>query len=128
MIKAMQEQQAQIDSLTNQNVREANNNPNSSTPVQKDVTLSNRKIVLDQNSPNPFKDQTTITYEIKTDFSNAMIIFTDIEGQVIKEVPIIEKGKGQLNVYGSDLSSGIYIYTIVVDGVTIDTKKMIKTK
>jgi len=126
LIKGMQEQQAQIDSLTNQNLRMSNNNSSSSAPVQKDVTLSNKKIVLDQNSPNPFKDQTTITYEIKTDFSNAMIIFTDMKGQVIKEVPVTEKGKGQLNVYASDLTNGIYTYTIVVDGITIDTKKMIK--
>ena len=47
-------------------------------------------------------------------------------GEIIKEILITEKGKGQLNVYASDLSSGIYTYTIVVDGITIDTKKMLK--
>ena len=57
-----------------------------------------------------------------------MIIFTDMEGQIIKEVPIFEKGKGQLNVYDSVLSSGIYTYSIVADGITLDTKKMVKTK
>src|SRR3972149_1700084 len=122
--------QAQIDSLYtiigNNNLRTSNPNNNNSSVVQKDVTLSNRKIVLNQNQPNPFKEQTTITYEIKTDFSNAIIFFTDMKGEVINEVQITEKGKGQLNVCASDLSSGIYTYTIVVDGITIDTKKMVK--
>jgi len=49
-----------------------------------------------------------------------------MKGEVINEVQITEKGKGQLNVCASDLSSGIYTYTIVVDGITIDTKKMVK--
>lgn len=131
LVSAIQEQQVLIDSLFGVvgggGSRMGNqNNNSSSTTIQKDVTLSSRKIVLDQNSPNPFKDQTTITHEIKTDFKNAMIIFTDMSGEVIKEVPITEKGKGQLNVYAPDLTNGIYTYTIVVDGITIETKKMVK--
>lgn len=51
-----------------------------------------------------------------------------MDGEIIKEVSISEKGPGQLNVYASDLSSGIYSYSIVADGVTLDTKKMVKTK
>lgn len=138
LVKAVQEQQKMIDTLKTtvdslksilaalapSGQRIQNQNDNGGT--QTDVTLSNRTIVLDQNKPNPFKDNTTITYEIKSDFSNAIIIFTDMAGDVIKEVPITEKGKGQLNVYAYDLSSGIYTYTIVVDGQTIDSKKMVK--
>jgi hypothetical protein len=128
----MQEQQKHIlwqdsviASLLSQNQKTINNDE----PVIKtDVTLSSRTIVLDQNKPNPFKDNTVIPYEIKKDFTNAMIVFTDEIGTVIKEVPITQKGKGQLNVFASDLTSGIYTYTIVVDGITIASKKMVKTK
>jgi phage-related protein len=56
------------------------------------------------------------------------IIFTDSKGYVLKEVEINEIGKGQLNVYAQDLSSGTYTYTLVADGVTIDSKKMVCTK
>ena len=93
-----------------------------------DVNLASKKIVLDQNAPNPFKENTTITYFIPKDASDVKIIFTDMGGDIIKEVKIEEKGKGQLNVYASDLSSGIYTYSIVADGVTLDSKKMVKTK
>lgn len=41
---------------------------------------------------------------------------------------ITKKGRGQLNVFASDLSSGMYTYSLVVDGKTIDTKKMVKSE
>jgi len=56
------------------------------------------------------------------------VIFTDAKGNVLKEVEITEKGKGQLNIYAADLSSGAYTYTIVANGLTIDSKRMLKTK
>lgn len=128
LVKAVQELSRTVDSLksalaskSSQRLQNTSGNNNST-----DVTLANRKVVLDQNSPNPFHDQTTITYEIKTDFKSAMIMFTDMSGEVIKEVPIVEKGKGQLNVFAPDLTNGIFTYYIIVDGKTLTTKKMVK--
>lgn len=97
-------------------------------PIAIEVTLSSKSIVLDQNQPNPFKEQTIITYFIPDDAKNVKIIFTDSRGNIMKDVSITEKGNGQLNVYAQDLSSGIYTYNIVVDGVSIDSKKMVCTK
>jgi hypothetical protein len=51
-----------------------------------------------------------------------------MKGQIIKVVDIKTKGKGQLNVFANDLSSGMYSYTLYVDGKAIDTKKMVKTE
>jgi hypothetical protein len=131
LIKAMQEQQSQIDSLKTQ-INSCCQNSQSRTIENNtatiDVNLSSRKIVLNQNSPNPFKEQTTISYFIPKDANKVLIIFTDMQGDVLKEVPVSEKGKGSLNVYASDLSSGIYTYSIVADGVTIDSKKMVCSK
>jgi hypothetical protein len=45
---------------------------------------------------------------------------------LIQSVELIQKGKGILNVFASDLSSGIYTYTLVVDGQITETKKMVK--
>ncbi|TAE77272.1 MAG: secretion protein Por, partial [Bacteroidetes bacterium] len=56
----------------------------------------------------------------------AQIIFTTTDGKIIKTHDITEKGKGVLNVFADDLSSGVYTYTLVVDGKTIDSKKMMK--
>ncbi|MEZ4936607.1 MAG: tail fiber domain-containing protein [Crocinitomicaceae bacterium] len=91
------------------------------------VELSNgENIVLNQNVPNPFAEQTVITYSIPESVGEAIIMFYDSRGVIIKEVKIETRGKGQLNVYGSDLSRGLYSYTLVADGKVIATKKMVK--
>ncbi len=56
----------------------------------------------------------------------AQILFYKNNGMLIKTVDIKAAGKGQLNVFASDLTSGIYTYFIVVDGKTIFTKKTVK--
>jgi hypothetical protein len=95
--------------------------------AQMDVILSKTNtIVLNQNVPNPFSESTVITYSIPKAFGNAQIIFRTITGEVIKTVDIKNAGKGQVNVFANDISSGIYTYTLVVDGKQIETKKMIK--
>ena len=85
-------------------------------------------IILDQNSPNPFKDQTDISYFIPDDAQNVKIIFYNNTGVVIKTVDISEKGMGSIHVYGSDLSSGTYLYSILSDNKVIDSKRMLKWK
>jgi len=135
LIAGMKQQQEQITNLENL-LEELNQLPIQQNPDGDngeggngiDVILSSRTIVLNQNVPNPFKENTTIEYFIPDDATNVKIIFTDNKGSVLKEVEIAEKGIGQLNVYASDLSSGIYTYTIVANGITIDSKRMVKTK
>jgi len=94
-----------------------------------DVELSDKlSIVLDQNVPNPFAEQTTIGYSIPENCTKAQMLFYNAGGQLIKAVDITEKGKGHLNVFASDLSNGIYTYTLVVDGKIIQTRKMEKQR
>ena len=91
------------------------------------VELSDKDaIVLNQNQPNPFAEQTVINYNIPVDFKVAQIIFNTTDGRIIKAVDINQKGKGELNVYANDLSNGLYSYYLVVDGKVIDTKKLVK--
>ncbi len=92
-----------------------------------DVQLSNRNsIVLNQNVPNPFAESTVITYTVPATVQRAQIHFYDMQGTLINSVEITERGEGQLNVYGNDLSSGIYTYSLVADGTVVSTKKMMK--
>jgi hypothetical protein len=93
------------------------------------VELSNSdKIVLNQNEPNPFKDKTIIRYSIPNDIKQAEIIFFDNNGSIIKSILIETRGVGQLEVYSSNLSAGTYSYSLVADGISIDTKKMVNVK
>jgi hypothetical protein len=85
-------------------------------------------IILNQNDPNPFAEETDITYFLPETVGSATIMFYDNTGVIIKSVQLQNKGNGTLHVYASDLSSGMYTYALIVDGKLIDTKKMMKTK
>lgn len=85
-----------------------------------------QSIVLEQNVPNPFAEQTSINYFLPDNTSKAQILFYNASGKLIQSVELTQKGKGSLTVFASDLSNGIYTYTLVVDGKIIETKKMVK--
>ena len=59
------------------------------------------------------------------DVNEAQIIFTDVRGSVIKTVLLQNRGEASLRVFAPDLKKGIYTYSIVADGKTIDSKQMI---
>ncbi|MGM0479356.1 MAG: tail fiber domain-containing protein [Bacteroidota bacterium] len=83
-------------------------------------------IILEQNIPNPFAERTVINYSIPSSVGEAKLIFYNNEGRMIREVPINERGAGKVNVFGAELSKGIYSYTLICDGEVISTKKMVK--
>lgn len=85
-----------------------------------------QSIVLEQNVPNPFAEQTTINFSLPTSVEKAQMLFYNIEGKLIKSVDINERGASRINVFASDLSNGIYTYTLVADGEIVDTKRMVK--
>lgn len=101
------------------------NDPSALTQIN--INLSDvDMIVLNQNTPNPFAEQTTITYNVPEKYGFAQLVFKTIDGKIIKTVDITKKGRGQVNVFANDLSNGLYMYSLIVDGTTVDTKKMVK--
>jgi hypothetical protein len=92
------------------------------------IELSSNIVVLEQNRPNPFKENTSIDYFVPENVGFAQIIFYNNHGRIIKLVDIKEKGKGQLQVFAQNLTDGIYTYSIVFDGKLTETKKMVKAK
>jgi trimeric autotransporter adhesin len=89
------------------------------------VTLSNAS--LEQNIPNPLTTETSIRYSLPADAITGMLVITDNAGKVIKQVKV-NKGRGVVIIGASSLSSGIYNYTLIVDGKSMDTKKMVVAK
>lgn len=86
------------------------------------------KASLSQNAPNPFGQQTRISYEILQE-SNIQFIFTNALGSVVKTIDKGQVGPGQyvLELDASEFSNGVYYYSMIVDGQKI-TRKMIVTK
>jgi len=104
-------------------------NPEGNAMPTTEVELANlQAIVLDQNVPNPFKENTVIAYFIPDNIKYAQIIFTDNYGKIMKTVDITAPGQGMLKVYAANLSTGIYQYSLIIDGKVLETKKMVCTK
>ncbi len=101
---------------------------NEESPVySQNIELKNlQTIILDQNVPNPFAEQTVIGYYLPDEVKSAEIIFHNAQGRQINRAEIATRGKGEINVYAQDLSSGVYTYTLIADGNVIDTKRMVK--
>ncbi|MFZ6010544.1 MAG: T9SS type A sorting domain-containing protein, partial [Bacteroidota bacterium] len=111
--------------MQNSNGTNGNNNITVTNVTLEDV----KSIVLDQNVPNPFAEQTTISYTLTENVQRAQMLFYNLEGKLINSVELSNNaGQGRLNVFANDLSNGIYTYTLVVDGQIIDTKKMIRQR
>ncbi len=82
---------------------------------------------LGQNTPNPFSTSTEISYFIPEIATTAALIFYDLQGKEMLHKTISQRGEGVYTVSGSQLTPGIYLYGLIVDGETIDIKRMIVT-
>jgi hypothetical protein len=79
---------------------------------------------LGQNIPNPFDHTTTINYTLPQQYSSAKIVITDMSGKTINQFNISGTGKGSIQTDASQFSSGVYQYSLIIDGKLIDTKRM----
>jgi len=79
---------------------------------------------LDQNVPNPFDGNTMIGYYIPASAKTAVITILTQSGQAVKTFTIAGRGNGQLEFDSQTLTSGYYLYNLVVDGIQIASKKM----
>ena len=56
---------------------------------------------------------------------NAYIHLYNLMGVLVQEIPVISIGENRIDINTSNWTSGLYIYSLVVDGRIIDTKRMI---
>ncbi len=95
---------------------------------------SNEKVELSdyqlfQNYPNPFNTRTVVSCQLSV-VSNVWIKVYDVQGH---EVQTLVQGKLNPGVHkyifnGNNLSSGMYFYSMIIDGTIVDTKKMLLIK
>jgi len=83
---------------------------------------------LSQNTPNPFSDKTNIIVELKKS-SSISIRIMDLNGKTIQNLQI-EKGEGkhQISIDLTNEPAGIYYYSLFVDGVYMESNKMLLIK
>ena len=94
---------------------------------------------LKQNYPNPFNPVTKIRYQLAVSSEQlAEIVVYNAMGQTVWSTPVgaknllpgtaITNNHGYIQFDGSKFNSGIYYYSLVVDGKKMDTKSMILIK
>ncbi len=91
------------------------------------VKLQAEEMISMQAGPNPFIDKINIGFDAGAN-GNAEIRITNITGKtVITKKYNVSNGYNNLQVNGlGTLSSGMYLVQVLVNGVAMDTQKMIK--
>jgi len=129
LIRSIQELKQELEEIKclNKNVKKV--------PMKDDVEATNvaevmgetARNILYQNSPNPFSLQTTIRFSLTPDATNAYIYIFDMTGKIQKQIPV-NSSMQSITINGYELSAGMYIYSLMVNGKEIDTKRMILSK
>ena len=83
---------------------------------------------LYQNTPNPFKQETTIAYRLPSDIQSASLCIYNLNGQQLKKYELDTAViSNSVTVEGSTLTAGMYIYALIIDGQMVASKRMVLT-
>lgn len=124
MNDSLKAQLSNLQSQFNELLQQVNKLKNSIVSTSINSTLP----FLKQNSPNPFNNNTVISYYLPPTTKNAQLIVSSIKGQLLKSISLNSYGEGQVTIHSGELAAGSYFYTLTVDGQRIDTRQMILTK
>lgn len=124
LVQSINELSAEIEVLKGQSSGGAAKKTRSATNENASSLTQNR---LYQNTPNPFKEQTVIRFSLVDDVQNAAICIFDMTGKTIKKMPV-SSGMESVSVGGYELGEGMFLYSLIVNGQEIDTKKMVISK
>lgn len=92
-----------------------------------DENNANAEALLYQNTPNPFSRETQIKCFIPANAMVSDVFIYDMQGKQLMKIQINGKGEETITIQSSELIAGMYMYTLIIDGKEIDTKKMILT-
>jgi len=83
------------------------------------------KPIIQQNIPNPFSSSsTTVSYFIPKVSRKASLHVFDLRGRLIDIIEINERGNGSIILENHKFNKNtIYLYSLIVDGNVIDTKR-----
>ena len=129
LLRSMQELKARVQEL------EGKDDIDGGPAARRESRLSNSadsrvspvSATLYQNTPNPFSAQTEIRFSLPDNAPQAYIYIFDMTGKMQKQIPV-DPSQQSVTINGYELSAGIYLYSLVVGGQEIDTKRMILSK
>ena len=77
---------------------------------------------LEQNTPNPFKNNTTVRYKAPVSSKGEIVVYNQ-QGNVVKKIPANENGQSVIDA--KYMTPGTYTYSLLVNGNPVGTKRMI---
>ena len=123
LVEAFKEQQRTIE-LLQKEIADLKNGRKEMCGIEKQEENRN---ILYQSTPNPTNSSTTIECSIDSRFSKASVAVYDLNGTQIREYPVYHQGRNTVTVEANEFKPGIYMYSLLVDGKLIDTKRMVVT-
>ena len=116
LIQSIQELKQELDDLRN------------GTGVTRGTTDCSRSVIsqniLYQTSQNSINEKITIRFKVAENIQSASVNIYDIRGKMLKEYSV-SSGNGSISVGGNEIGHGMFLYSLIVNGQEIDTKKMI---
>ncbi len=100
--------------------------PKATAIEDQSTTLLPTTNILDANYPNPFNPTTTIQYKLAHKGRVQLVVYTST-GQKVHtcEKASQDAGVHQVRFNAKGLASGVYFYTLMVDGKIVNTRKML---
>ena len=118
LVEAIKEQQTQINDL------KAQIDENFKTQNQDLIGLTNTKII--SVSPNPSNDVITISFNVEKSVQSASLQVFDLNGNMMSNLKVNDRDTNLTRTLQKDnFGKGIYIVSLVVNGKSIDTKKIV---
>ena len=80
-----------------------------------------------QNQPNPYHQTTIIKYSLPENTTSAQLKVFSVTGQEVYRQELTGTGTGEVQLSGQRFSAGTYIYHLLVNGRSVDSKKLVLT-
>lgn len=72
--------------------------------------------------------EASLSFYIPEEFNTVYVNVSDEEKNVFQKVKVYQRGNGTIICDKDNLEAGTYYYTMVVDGVEVDTQKLVIKK
>jgi len=85
-------------------------------------------VTLMQNQPNPFDESTYILFQVDQlpGYGSASVQITDLQGRLLQEIPVeMHTGMNEVLYTHGYGATGTFLYSLVIDGVPVQTMTMV---
>lgn len=132
IIKGMQEMSIENEKLKTENNEQQKINQDLQKQIDdlkvilnaQQSTFNISSAYLLQNTPNPFSKNTIIQCYVPSSVKQAQLEVYNVDGRKLKSYMLSNNGMNKISINANALSSGEYVYALLLDGKKIDSKHM----